>query len=92
MCAISRYNGEGRGTRRAAKPCREDFFADVELVAKKALKLQPKLLQLFQKHIIKNEGETWDVVPTMTRGKISECVGAAFVAAKLYSVAAYFHA
>lgn len=85
------YSGAGHGTRRAFKPLRLDFICDVELTAKKALNLAPKMQKQFQKYILENEGETWNQVSMYLRNRIETLVGKAFVKAGLYPLGRYFN-
>jgi hypothetical protein len=89
--SISRYNGLQRGSRKAAKPSASDFCVDVELTAKRALRGTPALLAVFQKYILELEGERWEKVPMIVRGKIAEIVGKAFLKAKLCPLGRYFY-
>lgn len=89
--SISRYSDEGKGTKNWNAPTRVDFVADVEITAKRALKLQPALLNLFVDHILELDGEQWDKVPMLKRSKISDLVGNAFMAAKIHPAGGYFH-
>jgi hypothetical protein len=92
MLKVSRYNGQGTGVTKRSLPNKQDFFCDVELVGKRALKEQPALLCIFLHHIIELEGEEWTQIHYKTREAIAKRVGSQYVRCGLYPLGAYFHA
>jgi hypothetical protein len=86
--AVSRYSGEGHGTRKSYKPIHSDFLCDVELAAKKVL--TRNLHRVFQKCIVEETGEKWAGVPVNVRNAIEAKVGHAFSRAGMFPVARYF--
>jgi hypothetical protein len=86
---VQQYSDSGHGSRKASAPNRMDYIADSELVSKRTLKGNPKLLRVFLNHM-GTEFEFWSDVPGDVRVQIEQMVGRAYIRAGLHPASRYF--
>ena len=86
---VQQYSDSGHVSPKASAPNRVDFIADAELVAKRALKDEPKLLRVFLHHL-ESELEFWSDVPGDVRMQIEQTVGRAYIRMGLHPTSRYF--
>lgn len=86
---VQQYSDSGHVSRKACAPNRVDFIADAELVAKRVLKDERKLLRIFLHHL-ESELEFWSDVPGDVRVQIEQTVGRAYIRTGLHPTSRYF--